>query len=267
MSNVSIFEKKWIDLVFEYKNKEYGAYQLRQENPKTTLLAFFFGLVFIGSVSGLGLLLSSFNTNPTPIHPKIDDETLYTVDVIIKPKQPEASNPNSTPFRELIDVPQVFIPVVTATAQAQVDVPTNEPNPSNGNPTEGTSNGTSTTGTNTGSTEGTITTGKADPPEIAALLDKQPEFPGGIKKFYDYVGTNFDKPEIDDVESISVLVSFVIEKDGSMTDIKVLRNPGYGLDKEAVRVLKSLKTKWKPGVKDGQFVRTQYTLPIKIQMN
>ena len=63
------------------------------------------------------------------------------------------------------------------------------------------------------------------------------------------------------------MVSFVIEKDGSMSDIKVLRNPGYGLDKEAVRVLKSLKTKWKPGVKDGQFVRTQYTLPIKIQMN
>ena len=52
-----------------------------------------------------------------------------------------------------------------------------------------------------------------------------------------------------------------------MTDIKVLRNPGYGLDKEAVRVLKSLKTKWKPGIKDGQNVRTQYTLPIKIQMN
>ena len=88
MSNVSIFGKKWIDLVFEDKNKEYGAYQLRKESPKTTLLAFFFGLLFIGSISGLGLLLSSFNTNPTPIDPKIDDPTLYTVDVIIKPKQP-----------------------------------------------------------------------------------------------------------------------------------------------------------------------------------
>jgi protein TonB len=60
---------------------------------------------------------------------------------------------------------------------------------------------------------------------------------------------------------------FVIEKDGSMTDIKVLRNPGYGMDKEAIRVLKSLKTKWKPGIKDGQKMRTQYTLPITVQMN
>ena len=267
MSNVSIFGKKWIDLVFENKNKEYGAYQLRQENPKTTLLAFFFGLLFIGSVSGLGLLLSSFNDNPAPINPKIDDETLYTVDVIIEPKQPETSKPNTTPFSEPIDVPQVFIPVVTTTAQAQVDVPTTDPNPSNGNPTEGTGTTTSTDGTNTRNTEGTVTTGKVGPSDIVIVLDKQPEFPGGIKKFYDYVGTNFDKPEIDDVESISVFVSFVIEKDGRMTDIKVLRNPGYGLDKEAIRVLKSLKTKWKPGLKDGQFVRTQYTLPIKIQMN
>jgi len=269
MSNVSIFEKKWIDLVFEDKNKAYGAYQLRQESPKTTLLGFVFGLLFIGFVIVFGILLSSFTSNPTPITPKIDDPTLYTVDVLLEPKEPKTTYPNSTPFSEPIDVPQVFIPVVTTTAQAQVDVPTNnETTPSNGNPTEGTGTGTSTTGTgtNTSGNESGIPTGK-EGVEIAALLDKQPEFPGGIKKFYDYVGTNFDKPEIDDVESISVFVSFVIEKDGSMTDIKVLRNPGYGLDKEAVRVLKSLKTKWKPGVKDGQFVRTQYTLPIKIQMN
>jgi periplasmic protein TonB len=270
MSNVSIFGKKWIDLVFEDKNKEYGAYQLRQESPKTTLLAFFFGLLFIGSVSGLGLLLSSFNTNPTPINPKNDDPTLYAVDVIIKPKNPETSRPNTTPFSQPIDVPRVFIPVVTTTVEAQVNVPTNnETNPSNGNPTEGNGTGSITTGTGTsaGGNVGGATPGDGGKPEIASLLDKQPEYPGGIKKFYDYVGTNFDKPEIDDVESISVYVSFVIEKDGSMTDIKVLRNPGYGLDKEAVRVLKSLKTKWKPGIKDGDFVRTQYTLPIKIQMN
>ena len=268
MSNVSIFGKKWIDLVFEHKNKDYGAYQLRQENPKTTLVAFFFGLAFIGSVSGLGLVLSSFDTNPTPIKPTVDDPTLYAVDVVFEPKKPETANPNTTPFSEPIDVPRLFTPVVTTTTQAQIDVPTTDTNPSNGNPTDGTGNGTTTntTGANSGGTEGT-TTGKENAPEIVALLDKQPEYPGGIKKFYDYVGTNFDKPEIDDVESISVYVSFVIEKDGSMTDIKVLRNPGYGMDKEAVRVLKSLKTKWKPGIKDGVFVRTQYTLPIKIQMN
>jgi protein TonB len=58
---------------------------------------------------------------------------------------------------------------------------------------------------------------------------------------------------------------FVIEKNGSLTDIKVLQNPGYGLDKEAIRVLKSLKTKWEPGIKNGNPVRTAFSLPIIIR--
>ena len=82
-----------------------------------------------------------------------------------------------------------------------------------------------------------------------------------------FLNTNFDKPEIEDVESISVFVSFVIEKDGSMTDIKVLKDPGYGLGKEAIRVLKSIRTKWSPGILDGKPVRTAYNLPITIQTN
>jgi len=50
-----------------------------------------------------------------------------------------------------------------------------------------------------------------------------------------------------------------------MTDISVKENPGNGLDKEAIRVLKSLKTKWSPGIKNGQAVRTQYNLPITVR--
>jgi protein TonB len=62
-------------------------------------------------------------------------------------------------------------------------------------------------------------------------------------------------------------VSFVIEKDGSMTDIQVIGNPGYGLDREAVRVLKSIKTKWSPGIINSKVVRTAFNLPIIVQIN
>lgn len=60
MSNVSIYEKNWTNLVFEDRNKEYGAYQLRQENPKTALLAFIVGILLIFALIGSWLLLSSF---------------------------------------------------------------------------------------------------------------------------------------------------------------------------------------------------------------
>ena len=87
-----------------------------------------------------------------------------------------------------------------------------------------------------------------------------------MDKFYKYVAKNFRSPETDNDIAIRVLVSFVIEKDGSMTDIRVPRNPGYGLDKEAIRVLKSLKIKWSPGMIKGKPVRTAYSLPINVVM-
>ena len=64
MSNVSIYEKNWIDLVFEGKNKAYGAYQLRLENSKTSLIAFLSGITFFLAVIGGGLFLTSFDDAP-----------------------------------------------------------------------------------------------------------------------------------------------------------------------------------------------------------
>ncbi len=73
MSNVSIYEKNWIDLVFEGKNKAYGAYQLRQENGKTSLLALLSGITFFFVVIGGGLFLTSFGevTAATPTNPDV----------------------------------------------------------------------------------------------------------------------------------------------------------------------------------------------------
>ena len=59
----------------------------------------------------------------------------------------------------------------------------------------------------------------------------------------------------------------MVEKDGSMTDIQVKNDPGYGLGREAIRVLKSLKTKWTPGMIGSKPVRTSYNLPITVQAN
>jgi len=97
-------------------------------------------------------------------------------------------------------------------------------------------------------------------------LDKQPEFPGGIQKFYQFIGRNYKNPDLDDAQVYRVMVSFVIEKDGSMSNIRVLRDPGYGMGQEALRVLESLQTKWEPGRMSGQKVRTSYTLPIVVKI-
>jgi protein TonB len=94
-------------------------------------------------------------------------------------------------------------------------------------------------------------------------IEVKPEFPGGMAKFYKYVGDNYRAPEEEGLRG-KVYVTFVVEKDGSLTDIKVLRDIGYGTGKEAVRVLNK-SPRWNPGIQNGKPVRVLYSLPIQIQ--
>ena len=94
-------------------------------------------------------------------------------------------------------------------------------------------------------------------------IEVKPEFPGGIEKFYSFVGKNFQVPEEEGLKG-KVYVTFVVEKDGSLTDIKVLRDIGYGTGKEAIRVLKATP-RWNPGEQNGKRVRCTFSVPISLQ--
>ncbi len=264
MKNVSIYEKKWIDLVFEGKNKQYGAYQLRQENPKTTLMALFSGLIFISAIVFLFIIQGKFSTSDVITSlPTLDDPIVITsIDLnkaIVVPEiktQQKAQTPKDV-------TPTTLKNMVVAPTNSSVNVPINSQATYTAITTDD-GNGTGIISSN-GTTIDVVNNLTVDPAMISVLLDKQPSFPGGIDKFYKYVGNKFSKPEIEFSKPIRIMVSFVIEKNGTLSDIKVVQNPGYGLDNEAIRVLKSLKTKWIPGIKDGNPVRTAYTLPIVIQ--
>ncbi|WP_051951372.1 M56 family metallopeptidase [Flavobacterium sp. ASV13] len=93
-------------------------------------------------------------------------------------------------------------------------------------------------------------------------VERQPEYPGGILEFYKFVGKNFKTPA-DKIEG-KVIVEFMIETDGSLSEFQVVKDLGFGLGDEAIRVLK-LSPKWNPGIQKGQPVRVLYTLPITIQ--
>lgn len=95
-------------------------------------------------------------------------------------------------------------------------------------------------------------------------LKNPPKFPGGLPKFYKFLSDNLKYPAAARAKNIkgNVFASFVIEKDGSLGDIKILRGLGSGTDEEALRVLK-LCPKWHPSTLNGKLVRTQYNVPIK----
>jgi len=95
---------------------------------------------------------------------------------------------------------------------------------------------------------------------------KQPEYPGGITEFYKFVGINFKIPLEANKNKIAgkILIKFMVEKDGSLSNFKMEKDLGYGLGDEAIRVIKR-SPKWIPGSEDGKVVRVEYSLPITIQ--
>lgn len=99
---------------------------------------------------------------------------------------------------------------------------------------------------------------------IFIVVESMPEFPGGIEKLYAYLQANMKYPQMARESGIqgTVYVTFVVEKDGSVTDIKVLRGIGGGCDEEAIRVVRSMP-KWNPGKQRGKPVRVQYNLPVR----
>ncbi|MBW1657808.1 energy transducer TonB [Flavobacterium quisquiliarum] len=274
MSKLNIYENKWNDLVFENRNKEYGAYQLRQENPRTTVNALFMGLLLITALGSIPVLINKFK--PQVVEPTSTDVPFIDEQLVVTPYNPTVAPPPPAPpvprveqtTTQVTDARQLINPVVAAPQDAVDDIAPNTDNTPAVVSTSGTGDPSSSVTSPGGGSNGTVISATptiSDGPVSVAVLDKLPEFPGGIAQFYKYVGNNFRRPELDMEKTLKVYVSFVVEKDGSLTDIIVRNDPGYGMGKEAVRVLKSLKTKWSPGILDGKPVRTAYSLPITIK--
>jgi len=102
---------------------------------------------------------------------------------------------------------------------------------------------------------------------VLASLDREPQFKGGMLRFYQFLALNLQYPGKMmryDVQG-KVIISLTVEKDGSLSDIRSLRDVGYGSAEEAIRVLKK-SPKWEPGVQNGEPVKVRYMLPINFNL-
>lgn len=104
--------------------------------------------------------------------------------------------------------------------------------------------------------------------EVFLVVEDDPEFPGGLSALSQYLASNIKYPTLAKENNITgkVFVSFVVEKDGSVGQVKILRDIGGGCGAEAVRVVKAMP-KWKPGKQRGKPVRTQFNLPVDFSLN
>ena len=257
---LDIFKGKWIDMVFEGRNKAYGAYVLRRENPKMTLIALLIGASVFASLLALPMLDWSSDEEEV-------EEKVVMVDMANLPPPPEEVKPLLPPPPPPPPAPKVdevkFVkPKVVEKEKVVEEIKTIEELKDKNvgsKDIKGRDDGKIVIDAPSG--EGDKDVKIVEDNTVYNAVEVRPDFPGGIQKFYDFVSKNYRAPE-EDIKG-KVFVQFVVEKDGSLTDIKVMRDLGYGTGAEAIRVLKK-SPKWKPGIQNGRPVRVLYSLPISI---
>jgi len=287
-SKLDIFKKEWLDVVFENRNKAYGAYDLRKYSAKATNI----GLLII---SASVLLLSApkmfnikvFPDKPVEEAPMITEVTLEDLEIPEPEKEEEEPLPieetppqriaQDPPAEDVIRFPE---PKVVPQNQVTEEVAAQEEFKDKAAPARITLKGTGkATSIATGEigpkkVEGGITgslsgdpDGSGDPNKIFTAVEVNPEPIGGMNAFRKWLADNYVYPQgaIDAGVKGQIMVSFVVERDGSLTDIKVVRDLSYGTGQAAVNLLKKAKP-WNPGIQNGRPVRVQYQLPFSLNL-
>ncbi|WP_293896161.1 energy transducer TonB [Flavobacterium sp.] len=255
---LDLFNKQWIDIVFEGRNKAYGAYELRKDNSKTTLRALIIGAFVFGLAVSAPLIISlipDMSNDNAALDQKI-------VTIKLPPKEQPKDLPPPPPPPPKVDQVKFVKPVVAKTEDIVEEPPKIVEikdkklgdETIKGDPDAPLSVEPVGTGPSVVEEDNTIYN--------TAGIEVKPDFPGGMQKFYSYISRTYTAPE--DCGNGKVFVNFVVEKDGSLTDIKILREVCPGSGKEALRVLKSCP-RWNPGEQNGKKVRVLYSLPISIQ--
>lgn len=259
---LDILKQSWIEIVFEGRNKVYGAYELRKTNPKTTIKALIIGSLCFGLAIAAPLII-----NMIPESSDDDaalDQKITTVKLPPKQEKPLENIPPPPPPPPKVDQVKFVKPVV-----AKAEEVTEEPPKIADIKDKKIGDKTIEGDPNAELSVDPVGDGPADVVEEdnniynTAGIEVKPDFPGGLAKFGKFIAANYRTPDEEGLKG-KVYVTFVVEKDGSLTDIKVIRDIGFGTGKEAIRVLKSAP-RWIPGEQNGKKVRVLFSLPINIQ--
>lgn len=244
------------NLVFARHNKAYGAYQLRQEYNKRLGVSLASGIGLVVLAVGAPFIINKFGgEKEVEVKKKI-------VDVNMELFEEEEEKPEEIKEPEVIEQPK--IETVQFVAVEAADEPVEEPPPTQTDVAETTVSTVTQEGENAD---------VAPPPVVEeetfdlAAVQEQPEFPGGMEKMYEFMAKTQKYPDMEYEAGIQgkVYVQFTVAKDGSIEEAKVLRSVSDGLDKEAMRLVKSMP-KWSPGKMGGKPVKCRFNLPVVFKL-
>jgi len=276
MSKIDLINEGWVDLVFEGKNKAYGAYQLRKETGKRNVYAL---LCMLAIGLGIAIFVAIKGVVENAMKQDVAIETDIELSKLAQKKEAKVERKEEAPK---IDVPQRVIEKVKSSVKFTAPEikkdeevkPEDEIKSQDDLAKTNTAIGTFDVKGND-EAEGEVLKAKeviADEPKVEEqkvfdVVEQMPEFPGGQAALLKWISDHIKYPAVAEENGIQgrVVATFVVERDGSVTDVKIARSIDPSLDKEAIRVLKQMP-KWIPGKQNGSAVRVKYTVPVTFKL-
>ncbi|WP_019989331.1 energy transducer TonB [Rudanella lutea] len=264
------------DIVFANRNKAYGAYTLRKDYPRTVARALLIGAVIFTLATLSPTIINALSSESA------DEQAMVEVDLMKLPPPPIDPNEPPPPPPPPVEVPKVnTVKFLPPEVKPDEEVPEETPPPAVEELKEAVAAEKTQEGDpnaeevivapeeTAGPTKVEVAVEAPAPKEdeVFTVVEQQPEFTGGMAALSSYLSKNLRYPAAAQRANVSgrVFVSFVVNTDGSIQDVQVLKGLGFGTDEEATRVVKAMP-KWKPGKQSGRPVRVKYNLPINFQL-
>ena len=281
MAKIDLYDPKWVDMVFAGKNKEYGAYQLRKGTSGRNIKALLILVIAAALVGGFlaWKVIEQKQAEEQQAYMEAMELAKLQQQAKKEEKKKEPVKPKIEPKKEIPvarETQKFTAPVIKKDELVKEENQVKQMDKLDDKVAVGTEDKEGVKDRTVEAVRSEIAVAAPPPPpapkpEVATkvfdVVEEMPSFPGGNGALMSYLSSNVKYPVVAQENGVQgrVIISFVVERDGSISDVKVARSVDPSLDREAQRVVKSMP-RWTPGKQNGQTVRVKYTVPVVFRL-
>lgn len=281
MAKIDLYDPKWVDMVFAGKNKEYGAYQLRKGTSGRNIKALLILIIAAALVGGFlaWKVIEQKQAEEQQAYMEAMELAKLQEQAKKEKKKPEPIKPKVEQKKEIPvarETQKFTAPVIKKDELVKAENQVKQMDQLDDKVAVGTENKEGVKDRTVEAVRNDIAVAAPPPPpapkpevanKVFDVVEEMPSFPGGQGALMAFLSSNIKYPVVAQENGVQgrVIVGFVVEKDGSISDVKVMRSVDPSLDREAQRVVKAMP-KWKPGKQNGSAVRVKYTVPVVFRL-
>ena len=281
MAKIDLYDPKWVDMVFAGKNKEYGAYQLRKGTSGRNIKALLILVIAAALVGGFlaWKVIEQKQAEEQQAYMEAMELAKLQEQAKKEKKKPEPIKPKVEQKKEIPvarETQKFTAPVIKKDELVKAENQVKQMDQLDDKVAVGTENKEGVKDRTVEAVRNDIAVAAPPPPpapkpevanKVFDVVEEMPSFPGGQGALMAFLSSNIKYPVVAQENGVQgrVIVGFVVEKDGSISDVKVMRSVDPSLDREAQRVVRAMP-RWKPGKQNGSAVRVKYTVPVVFRL-